>query len=184
MAARNRNLRPLALALACGVNYGVAAFLVKLVTSEFGGGDSEVFSNWPIYVFAVVGPAGFVLSQDAFQQGTFLVPVQAIMTSADPVISIALGTLWLNVRLRSSPADIGDEVAAILLMITGIVITANYAPLVAGPGWVSSPPGAPAQTRGIGRGFSQPRRAVRNAAVAARTRPAGFGLSQSLMETQ
>src|SRR4029078_1560099 len=87
---------------------------------------------------------------DAFQQGTFLAPVQAIMTSADPVISIALGILWLNVRLRSSPADIGGEVVAILLMIAGIVITANYAPLVAGPGWISSPPGAPASTTPIG----------------------------------
>ena len=33
MAARNRNLRPLALAVACGVNYGVAAFLIKLLTA-------------------------------------------------------------------------------------------------------------------------------------------------------
>ena len=147
MAARNRNLRPLALALACGVNYGVAAFLVKLVTSEFGGGLSEVFSNWPIYVFAVAGPAGYILNQDAFQQDRLLAPVQAVITSADPVISIALGVLWLNVRLRSSAADIAGEVVAILLMITGIVITANYAPLVAGPGWISSPPCAPFSDR-------------------------------------
>jgi hypothetical protein len=112
------------------------------------------YSNWPIYVLAVVGPAGFVPSQDAFQQGTFLAPVQAIMTAADPVISIALGIAWLNVRLRSSPADIGGEVAAILLMITGIVITANYAPLVAGPGWVSPPPGAPAGSPGASAGLS------------------------------
>jgi hypothetical protein len=132
VAARNRNLRPLALALACGVNYGVAAFLVKLLTSEFGGGLSEVFTNWPIYVFAVVGPAGFLLNQDAFQQGKFLAPVQAILTSADPVISIGLGIVWLNVQLRSGPADIAGVVASILLMITGIVITANYAPLAAG----------------------------------------------------
>ena len=157
VAARNRNLRPLALALACGVNYGVAAFLVKLLTSEFGGGLGEVFSNWPIYVFAVVGPAGFVLSQDAFQQGTLLAPVQAIMTSADPVISIALGIAWLNVRLRSSPADIAGEVVAILLMITGIVFTANYAPLVAGPGWISSRPGAPAARPGASAEVSHSR---------------------------
>jgi hypothetical protein len=56
--------------------------------------------------------------------------------------------------LRSSPADIGGEVAAILLMITGIVITANYAPLVAGPGWVSPPPGAPAGSPGASAGLS------------------------------
>lgn len=149
VAARNRNLRPLALALACGVNFGVAAFLVKLLTSEFGGGLSEVFTNWPIYVFAVVGPAGFLLNQDAFQQGKFLAPVQAIITSADPVISIGLGIVWLNVQLHSSPADIAGVVASILLMITGIVITANYAPLAAGPALDSVPPGAPRTQRPI-----------------------------------
>jgi hypothetical protein len=100
IAARNPNLRPLALALACGVSYGAAAFVVKLVTSEFGGGLATMFSNWPIYVLAVVGPLGFLLNQDALQQGRFLAPVQAIITSADPVISIALGIVWLQVRLR------------------------------------------------------------------------------------
>lgn len=84
-------------------------------------------------------------------------PVQAILTSADPVISIALGILWLNVRLRSSPADIGGEVVAILLMITGIVITANYAPLVAGAGWISSPPGAPDGRPGVSAEVSHSR---------------------------
>jgi hypothetical protein len=57
VAARRPNLRPLAIALACGVNYGVAAFAVKLVTSEFGSGPARVFTNWPIYVLAVAGPA-------------------------------------------------------------------------------------------------------------------------------
>jgi hypothetical protein len=33
--------------------------------------------------------------------------------------------LWLNVRLRGSPAAIGGEVVAIVLMITGIYITAS-----------------------------------------------------------
>ncbi len=132
VAARNRNLRPLALALACGVCYGSAAFAVKLVTSEFGGGAARVFANWPIYVFTVVGPAGFILNQDAFQQGRFLAPVQAIITTADPVISVGLGVLWLGVRLRSSPADIFGQVASLLLMAAGIVITAHHAPQVAG----------------------------------------------------
>jgi hypothetical protein len=142
VAARNRSLRPLALALACGVSYGVAAFSVKLLTAEFGGGLGEVFTNWPIYVFAVVGPAGFVLNQDAFQQGRFLAPVQAVITSADPVISIVLGILWLNVRLRGSPADIAGVVASLLLMITGIVFTANDAPVAAGPALNFAPQGA------------------------------------------
>lgn len=128
VAARNRNLRPFALALACGVCYGVAAFLIKLLTSEFGGGLGQVFTNWPIYVFAVVGPAGYILNQDAFQQGTLLAPVQAIISAADPVISIALGIGWLAVRLRGGPANIAGEIVSLLLLTAGIVMTAYRVP--------------------------------------------------------
>ena len=128
VAARNENLRPLALALGCGVCYGVAAFSVKLVTTEFGGGPARVFTNWPIYVLAITGPVGYILNQDAFQQGRFLAPVQAILTTTDPVISIALSILWLGSRLQSSPAAITGVVLSLLLMTAGIIITARQAP--------------------------------------------------------
>ena len=127
VAARSPNLRPIALAVATGVCYGVSAFAVKIVTSEFGAGPARVFTDWPIYVLAVVGPAGFILNQNAFQQGKLLAPVQAIVTTADPVISIGLGVLWLGVALRGSPAQIGGEVISLLVMTAGIVITARYA---------------------------------------------------------
>jgi drug/metabolite transporter (DMT)-like permease len=130
LAARNRNLRPLAMALACGVNYGVSAFAVKLVTSEFGGGAAKVFTNWPIYVLAVAGPLGYLFNQYALQQGKSLAPVQSIITSADPIISIALSILWLNVVLSDSPAAIFGEVASLLLMVAGIVLTAHNSPHV------------------------------------------------------
>jgi hypothetical protein len=128
VAARRPGLRPLALALACGVNYGVAAFSVKLVTSEFGAGPAHVFTNWPIYMLAITGPVGFILNQDAFQTGKFLAPVQSIITTADPVISIALGVLWLGARLRASPGEIIGEIASLMLMTAGIVTIAHYAP--------------------------------------------------------
>ncbi len=128
VAARSQRLRPLALALACGICYGVAAFLIKLVTTEAGGGLASLFANWPIYVLAVVAPVGFILNQDAFQQGTFLAPVQAIITSADPVLSIGLGILWLGVRLRGGPAAIAGEVVSLLVMVTGIALTAGLSP--------------------------------------------------------
>jgi hypothetical protein len=139
VAARKRNLRPLALALACGVNYGVAAFSVKLLTAEFGGGLPRVLTSWPIYVLAVAGPVGFLLNQDAFQQGTFLAPVQAIITTTDPVISIALSVGWLNVRLRGGAADTAGEILFLLLMTAGIVTTSGHAPATAGSAAVSSP---------------------------------------------
>jgi len=127
VAARSQNLRPLALALACGACYGVAAFSVKLVTSEFGSGPARVFTNWPIYVLAVVAPVGFILNQDAFQQGRFLAPVQSIVTTADPVISIGLSLLWLGALLRGGAAAIVGEVVSLLIMTAGVVITAHRA---------------------------------------------------------
>lgn len=132
VAARSPNLRPLALALACGASYGVAAFAVKLVTAEFGHGPAAVFTDWPIYVLAVAGPLGFLFNQDALQRGTFLAPVQSIITSADPVISIGLGIAWLNVVLRSGAAAIAGEVVSLLVMITGIVLIAEHSPQAAG----------------------------------------------------
>jgi hypothetical protein len=133
VANRNEDVRPLALATACGVSYGVAAFVIKLLTSEFGGGLGAIFTNWPIYVFIVVGPAGFVLNQSALQSGTFLAPVQAIISVADPVISIALGIAWLDVRLRSSPGAIAGEVISFVLLTVGIVLTSRMHEMTPAP---------------------------------------------------
>jgi drug/metabolite transporter (DMT)-like permease len=130
VARRNQNLRPLALALACGVSYGTAAFLVKLVTAEAAGGLLRLLSHWPIYALAVVGPVGFVLNQDAFQQGTLLAPVLAIITASDPLVSIALAYFWLHEKLSGSPAAIAGEVTSLLLMTTGIVVIAHHSPQV------------------------------------------------------
>jgi drug/metabolite transporter (DMT)-like permease len=131
VAARSQPLRPLALALACGINYGVAAFLVKLVVSDVSGGLPGLLTNWPIYALAVVGPMGFLLNENAFQQGTLIAPVLAIITACDPIISIALAAIWLNETLNDTPAGIAGEVAALVLMVSGIVVVAHRAPHLA-----------------------------------------------------
>ncbi len=133
VARRNETLRPLALALACGINYGVAAFLVKLVVSDVSGGLPGLLTDWPIYALAVVGPLGFLLNENAFQAGTLIAPVLAIITVSDPLISIALAALWLNEKLNNSPAGIAGEVIALVLMVAGIIVVAHRAPHIAGP---------------------------------------------------
>ena len=129
VARRSRNLRPLALALACGINYGVAAFLIKIATSQ-GGGLVHLLTNWPIYALAVVGPVGFVLNQDAYQQETLLAPVLSIITACDPLVSIALANLWLDEKLNGTPAGIAGEAIALTTMIIGIVVMAHQSPQV------------------------------------------------------
>jgi drug/metabolite transporter (DMT)-like permease len=128
VAHRSENLRPLALALACGICYGVSAFLIKTVTADFGIGLSHLLTDWPIYVLAIAGPGGFLLNQYAFQQGTLLSPVMSIITACDPLVSILLGYLWLGEKLNSSPMAIFGQIAAILLMVFGIVVLAHHSP--------------------------------------------------------
>ena len=130
VARRNRRLRSLALALACGANYGTAAFLVKLVILESHGGLPLLLSNWPLYVLAVVGPLGFLLNQAAFREGTMIAPVLAIITTIDPVLSIALAALWLGQRLSSGSVQIAGETASLALMSAGIAVLARHSPAV------------------------------------------------------
>jgi hypothetical protein len=131
LAGASLRLRPLALALACGINYGVAAFLVKIITSGYGG-LAQLFTHWPVYALAVIAPLGFLLNQNAFQQGTLIAPVLAVITASDPLVSIGLGHFWLNEALTSSAAGVAGTVSSLLLMTAGIVVLAQRAPLVAG----------------------------------------------------
>jgi hypothetical protein len=131
LAGASRRVRPLALALACGINYGVAAFLVKLITAAYGG-FAQLLTHWPVYALAVIGPLGFLLNQNAFQQGTLIAPVLAVITASDPLVSIGLGHFWLNEALTSSAAGVAGAVAALTLMTAGIIALAHRAPIVAG----------------------------------------------------
>lgn len=129
VARRNEAARPLALALATGINYGVAAFLVKMVV---GRGFPGLLTDWPIYALAIVAPVGFILNQDAFQSSTagVIAPVLSIITACDPIISIALASVWLNEKLNNTPLGIAGEVIALILMVTGIVAIAHRGPHV------------------------------------------------------
>ncbi len=125
----SETVRPLALAMATGVCYGLSAFLIKLVTSEAShGGFVHVLTNWPIYALAIAGPVGFVLNQDAFQSGTFIAPVMAIIVAADPLISIALAYALLDEKVSSSPAAIAGEIICLILMVAGIIEIARHSP--------------------------------------------------------
>jgi drug/metabolite transporter (DMT)-like permease len=46
LARRSDAIKPLALALACGICYGVAAFLVKLVISDASAGIGALLKDW------------------------------------------------------------------------------------------------------------------------------------------
>lgn len=123
--------RPLWLALACGADFGVNAFLLKVVPDTLRLGFSEPWRQWPLYMLAVVAPAGFILNQNAFQAGTLIAPVLAVITTVDPLVSMALGRLLLNETIASSGPDIAAEAVALVVMTAGIVALAHRAPRLA-----------------------------------------------------
>jgi len=129
--AAPRATRALALALACGVCYGVNAFLLKLVTFSLAQGFSEPLQQWPLYTLVIVGPVGFLLNQQAFQSGRLVSPALAVITTTTALVSIGIGYLWLDESFASGPMDVVTEVASLTVMTAGIVLLAHRAPAVA-----------------------------------------------------
>lgn len=127
----HRMVRPIMLALACGVCYGVTAFLIKLLTGGGTGGFVGLLQHWPLWAVVVVGPLGFLLNQSAYQAGVMVSPVLSVITAADPIVSITLAHLVLNEQLAAGPVNVTMEVIAFAVMIVGIVTLAHRAPQVA-----------------------------------------------------
>jgi len=128
-----RRGRPLATALACGVIFGVTAFLLKEMSRTIPQGFSPPSRQWPLYAFIILEPAGFLLNQNAFQESALIVPVLAIRTVANPVVAIGIGLLWLNERIASGPAGIAAEAAGLVIMTVGVCALAHRSPRLTGP---------------------------------------------------
>jgi hypothetical protein len=119
-------LRVLALALATGVFYGVTAGLIKVVAAQIrAGGLGEPFLHWTIYAVCVIGPVGFLLSQNTFQQGRLISPALAVITSVDPLVGIAIGVSWLGEQVQSYPAALAGEAVAAAVLIAAIAVLAH-----------------------------------------------------------
>lgn len=123
-----RRTRALWLALACGVDFGVTAFLLKLVPDTLPQGFGHPLQQWPLYLVVIVGPLGFLLNQNAFQASDLIAPVLAVITTTDPLVSIGIAHVWLNETVANSPADLAAEAVSLAVMTGGIVALAHRAP--------------------------------------------------------
>ncbi|WP_232663991.1 DMT family transporter [Pseudonocardia sp. TRM90224] len=121
-AAVRHPSRVLALALATGIIYGVTAGLMKVVTGQLHVGWDEPFKHPVLYVVCIIGPIGFLLSQNTFQQGRLVSPAVAVITSVDPVIAVLIGVGWLGERLDNSPALLAGQCLAALVVIGGVAL--------------------------------------------------------------
>lgn len=75
----------------------------------------------------MVGPTGFLLNQNAYQQGPLGSVSLAIITIGDPIVSIGIGVVWLGEAIGHQPWSIAVEVIALTVMIAGVVLLASRA---------------------------------------------------------
>jgi drug/metabolite transporter (DMT)-like permease len=122
-------LRSLPLAVATAVCYGVTAGLVRSLTSQ--SLDTSLFGHWELYAAAVVGPAGFLLNQNAYQSGQVGSLALAIITVGDPLVAIGVGITWLGESLQSGPGPVVGQIVALAVLVFGVVLLARRARAVA-----------------------------------------------------
>jgi len=126
-ATRDGEIRVLALALAAGISYGVTAGLLKVITAQVrAGGIAEPFAHWSIYAVCVTGPPGFLLSQNAFQQGRLVSSALAVITTVDPLVAIVVGVAWLGERVDTTPWAVAGQAVGAVAIVGGVAVLARY----------------------------------------------------------
>jgi len=124
--------RTFALAGGAGVLYGVTAGVAKLALGLLQtAGPLALLRSWPLYAVLVIGPAGFILNQNAYQSNRSMAPALAVITVTDPLVGIGVGVLWLQERLQPGVGPVIGQVLALITLAVGVWLLAHGAPQVA-----------------------------------------------------
>lgn len=127
-----RRWRPMPLAIAAGICYGVTAGLVSSLAFHLQESPWQVFTQWQAYAVAVLGPFGVLLSQNAYQAGPLGAPALAAITVTDPLVAILVGLIWLDESIRGSVQAALGQTLALVVVILAVVMLARRAPHVKG----------------------------------------------------
>jgi drug/metabolite transporter (DMT)-like permease len=141
-----RAVRPLWLAAGCGAAFGVNALLLKIVPGTLPAGFADPLRQWPLYLMVIVTPVAFLLNQNAFQAGTMIAPALALITTADPLVSVVVGAACLHEKIAVAPLDLAAEGLFLVVAIGGVIALAQRAPQLA---QALDPPGPAAPGRAV-----------------------------------
>jgi len=122
-AVRMPAAKPLMLASAAGIIYGLTAALTKTSAHQLGQGLGHLLGNWEVYALVAVGLFGMLLTQSAFQAGPLKASLPAL-TVADPVVSILIGITVLHETVDSNPFRLVVGVIGAAVMIGGVIALA------------------------------------------------------------
>lgn len=117
----------LPLALATGLAYGMTAALMKVVVGQLHSGVAAMFTHPVLYLTCVLGPIGFLLSQNTFQEGKLVSPALAVITTTDPLVGVLLGMLWFGEEVSTAPLTMAFQLVAGVAVVGGIMLLARRA---------------------------------------------------------
>jgi drug/metabolite transporter (DMT)-like permease len=115
-------------AAAAGTLFGLQSALLRTITVRLGRDVFQTLTSWHPYALAVVGIAGMLCAQSAFQasQVAFSLP---IIDTLEPAVAILIGAVAFGERLTNTPAAIAVEIASGLAIIAG-VFTLDRSPVL------------------------------------------------------
>lgn len=119
--------RAVLLGASAGLTFGVTAALLKYSCALAGReGFGWLFSSWPPYALAVVGAAGIVLNQAAYQAGPLsgALPALAIF---EPLTAVVFGIGTFGERIDLSVLSLLGQAVGFALMALAIVRLAALA---------------------------------------------------------
>jgi drug/metabolite transporter (DMT)-like permease len=111
--------KALFLSASAGTIYGLAAALTKTTGGLLSHGILRTFSHWEPYALAVLGLAGMLIAQSAFQAGALDVSLPT-MSAVDPVISICIGALAFGESIAGGAGPVALEVVSLVVMVVGV----------------------------------------------------------------
>lgn len=128
----HNDLRVMPLAIATAICYGVTAGLVRELSSTANLAEpGRILSQWQLYGITVIGVAGFLLNQNAFQSGLIGALASAVITVGDPIVAVAFGATWLGEDIAGGPLVTTLQAMMILLVAGGVLLLARRSQQVA-----------------------------------------------------
>ncbi|MFE1592392.1 DMT family transporter [Nocardia sp. NPDC058705] len=128
----NRSAKALALGLAGGALFGLAAALTDRVVHLFGDGLGAVLGGWQTWMLIAAGLLGLYLQQRAFQVGPLSASLPAF-TVAEPLAAAFLGLTALDEQLRTDGLGLVVVGACVVVMCAATVALCRTAAVADGP---------------------------------------------------
>ncbi|HEX2904822.1 MAG TPA: DMT family transporter [Jatrophihabitans sp.] len=123
------------LGVVVGIVYAADAALLKTATDRLASGLLVLLGSWQLYAVILLGALGLYLSQLAYQAGP-LTASQPAISVVDPLLSVVIGVLIFDERVRRGP------VTGVLLVVLVAVLALSILKLARPEAEdVAAPPG-------------------------------------------